>query len=496
MVVVLVKGLILVPYYLRSFGLEGYGAWLGSGNVLAFVAMLEGGFTLVYSQKIAAECGRGDWRAFAGLAGAGGALLGAAALAVGLLTVAISPWVPDWVHVSGELAGDLRLGFALGGVGFGASLAQGIFFSVFNAWQRPGTAGAIRLGTQVLEVALIVLGLRLGLGLVAMGAAGACAGVAGLAVAAWATRRTWRRLGIPPPEVSRAQVRLFSRTAIPVFLSRSSAVVLNNNEPLVASTLLGPEQAGLLALTDRVFKNIQIIAVQLGQALFYGLAHLHGAVPDPGRIRAVTREAVGYASAFLAVAFAVPLVMNPEFVTIWVGGGHFGGIALNVVIGLATLMANRANLLTMMAAALGGNVEASLCQLAELLLRLPLMFWLAPRYGIMGLPLATLVSTTILGTSLGALVLARRLGQHPAAALGWSAAGLLTAGLPVACAVLALLLLPPNPHPTWPAFVGKCFLAAVAASAVALLVQRRAGAAVLGFVRARTGWRGPHREGP
>ncbi len=55
----MVRGLLLVPLYLRSFDLGVYGAWLASGNVLSLVGALEGGLTLVYAQQIAfAQAGR------------------------------------------------------------------------------------------------------------------------------------------------------------------------------------------------------------------------------------------------------------------------------------------------------------------------------------------------------------------------------------------------------------------------------------------------------
>ena len=52
------KGLILVPLYLASFGAEGYGAWLASGNLLSLIGMLE--IVLFIDRELRMELGDGD----------------------------------------------------------------------------------------------------------------------------------------------------------------------------------------------------------------------------------------------------------------------------------------------------------------------------------------------------------------------------------------------------------------------------------------------------
>src|SRR4051794_23178269 len=65
------KNIALVPLYLRHFDLSTYGAWLATGNVLGMLGLVDGGFGIVLSQRLASLWGAGDRERFASVAGAG-----------------------------------------------------------------------------------------------------------------------------------------------------------------------------------------------------------------------------------------------------------------------------------------------------------------------------------------------------------------------------------------------------------------------------------------
>ena len=52
--------LVLVPLYLRFIGIAVYGSWLASGNVVALLSVLDIGFNLIVTQRLATAFGAGD----------------------------------------------------------------------------------------------------------------------------------------------------------------------------------------------------------------------------------------------------------------------------------------------------------------------------------------------------------------------------------------------------------------------------------------------------
>src|SRR4051812_36959075 len=71
LVLSVVKNIALVPLYLRHFDLSTYGVWLATGNLLGILGLVDGGFGVVLSQRLASAWGAGDRRRFAEVAGSG-----------------------------------------------------------------------------------------------------------------------------------------------------------------------------------------------------------------------------------------------------------------------------------------------------------------------------------------------------------------------------------------------------------------------------------------
>lgn len=469
MALVLVKSLVLVPLYLRAFGLAMLGAWLASGNLLAVISILEGGFTIVYAQRLAHDCGQRDWPGFADHAASGALIQGAIALLVGLAAISISSFVPGWIGVDPSQSRALANAFALAGVGVGFTLAHAVIYAIFNSWQRPAVAGMLRLVVQALEIVLIVVGLARGYGIVALGAASAISGVVGLCAGLGVLVFYWKRYAIPRGHVISSEVAQLARVTGPVFLSKASSVLLNNNETLVAAVFAGPKAAAVLGLTDRVFKNAYVISEQVGRAMFYGLAHLHGATADRSRTLSVLREALGIASAIMGVLFATTLFLNPSFVALWVGPERFGGMAMNLAVASAAMLSSRVNVLGILASALGGIREAAWAQVAEIVIRVLFMAVLLSIFGVLGIPVATALSSLIAGIFLMGLALTRATGQPPRAAVSWALASSQATLLPFTAA--AILVGTGTFGRSWPGLLGWGTVAAAVAALLATAVE-------------------------
>ena len=53
----IVSGIILIPLYLKFIPLDLYGAWLATGNILAWITIIDPGLSSVMQQKIAVAFG-------------------------------------------------------------------------------------------------------------------------------------------------------------------------------------------------------------------------------------------------------------------------------------------------------------------------------------------------------------------------------------------------------------------------------------------------------
>ena len=70
-VMAMVQGLFMVPLYLRFIPLDVYGVWLASGNLLAWIAIMDPGFTTVLQQQISRYYGEKEISTVRALIGSG-----------------------------------------------------------------------------------------------------------------------------------------------------------------------------------------------------------------------------------------------------------------------------------------------------------------------------------------------------------------------------------------------------------------------------------------
>jgi O-antigen/teichoic acid export membrane protein len=445
------KGLVLVPVYLHFFSLATYGAWLASGNIMGILGLLDGGFTGVLLQRVSKDYGKRDYGSVARTVGSGLAVVVSLGTTVLLSGVVLSRFIPVLVNAEMASRHSISRAFVLESIGSAAYLAQASILGIPMAWQRMLGPNTIRITSQIIEIATIVVGITSGLGVVALGLATCVGGAAGLLFAMYYLVRTWRILSLPRPRLVRRDAVGLLATTAPVFLGRSAGLVASNSEATLISNLAGPASAAIFSLTDSVFKMAQSFVDPVAGSAFYGLAHMAG---DKGvrETRGVLHEIVQLSTVITGLMVAGALAINQGFIKAWVGPDKLTGLPLVALLALSSILVIRTNLLGVVLMALGEITSTAWIGILDLVVRLPLMIVLIKCVGLVGVPVAVIASTLATSIWLMVRMVSRTLGLR-----GREAAGLQCQGMTsmVFCLALgcstALLPLPRG----WPALVGR-----------------------------------------
>jgi O-antigen/teichoic acid export membrane protein len=388
------KNIALVPLYLRHFDLSTYGAWLATGNVLGMLGLVDGGFGIVLSQRLASLWGAGDRERFASVAGAG--LLWSVSMAL-LLTASaagIAARVPAWMHAPPDSYAPLTTAFLLASGGAGLTMLQANLFAVPYAWQRTSVPGWCRLLAQCTELAVTFGALIAGVGVVSLGLGLLAGALTGLVSGVIVTTRLWRRFQLPRPRGASSEFRELLTLTTPNALGKTASAILGNSEATFTAALVNPAASAILVLTGRAMKLAESLVNPIAGSMFYGLAHLTGESRGP-KIVQVVRDVTALSAAVAAITIPLALVLDQPFVTVWVGADRFGGLALATLIAVNSLLITRANLLGMILPALGELRSISWCPVAEVVLRIPLLLVLLPRIGIAAVPAASIATTVL-----------------------------------------------------------------------------------------------------
>lgn len=452
--------LILVPLYLRFIGIEAYGSWLASGNVVTMLSVLDIGFGLAITQRLATAFGAGDEDQFVRDVGSSFGLVLAAFAFLSAVVFALAPWIPGWINAPVNQTAALRWAIVLTGIGTAAQVIGLGMWSVLQALQKVFWCEFSLFIAAILGLTATVIALFQGMGVVAFGVGMLVNTSLATALLAAVVAIQWQRRELSFPVIRLRGCCELLRYSSPVIVSRFVQSLVDNGQPVFVSACIGPTAAAILSLTGRIFTGCRTLLEPISGSSFAGIAHLVGeSASNSGRVRAVLQELLTIIAISAALMLGMAAALNVSFGRLWVGPERFGGVALTIVICLATLAVfinkTQGTILT----ALGDIRGPAWVSLLEVLIRVPLTIVLLLSLGIIGAPLAAVGSSFAIGSWYLFRSLRRTLSLSWAEALRVLGSGLPAVAACLLIAIAAALLL--APATSWFALSGRGALMAL-----------------------------------
>jgi O-antigen/teichoic acid export membrane protein len=387
----ILSGVALVPLYLRHIPLELYGAWLATGNLLAWLTIIDPGLSAVLQQRAAVAYAKKDLTELNGLL-TGGVLISATiAMLVSLTGFALSRILIDSLNL--DNAADrsiIEMAFLIAVFGN----AGMIFYYGLSAFclgiQSSLGIGLVFTANMIIGMMTTIVLLCQGIGLLAI-PIGSAVSSAGL-IAGFFLYVGWRY------KDENMHYR-FSVKSLPSlikmssynFLGRSASVFATNMDAFVLTRYLGPEVAPVFLLTRKASDMNRLFLERPAFAFMPALSNLSGAGElDKAKLAALRLMRV--ILWFLGLAAAGFIVFNNEFVALWVGGHLYAGSLITLVMGVTLVFGVLTATLNNLCFALGNIRGNSLAALAQGLLSVALMIIGAKWCGMMGVALAPLLA--------------------------------------------------------------------------------------------------------
>jgi O-antigen/teichoic acid export membrane protein len=408
------------------------------------LSVLDMGFGLVITQRLATAFGAGDEERFVLDVGSSvGLVVAAFVLLIGLV-FAVGPWIPGRINAPLNQTAALRSAILLTGIGAALQVIALGMWSVLQALQKVFWCEFSNLIAAILGLTATVIALFRGMGVVAFGVGVLVSSSSATALLTVVVAFEWHRRNLSLPVIRLRSCCELLKYSCPVIASRFVQSLVDNAQPVLVSACIGPIAAAILSLTGRIFTGCRTLLEPLSGSTFAGLAHLVGeSTLNSGRVRVVLQELLTIIALSAALMLGMAAALNVSFGRLWVGPARFGGVALTIVICLATLAVfvnkTQGTILT----ALGDIRGPAWVSLLEVLIRVPLTIVLLLSLGIIGAPLAAIGSSFAIGSWYLFRSLRRRLS------LSWTEAlQVLGSGLPaltacISIAIAAALLLSP-----------------------------------------------------
>lgn len=390
-VFVLLQGFLVTPIAVSHVSPSLYGAWLGTGNVLSWLTLVDPGISTLMQQRIAFLYGRHDRKAI-GQTIATGVLVNVGLAGVLLLGLFLASYVGHAFHLDSGDARELERCFRWGVIGASVMLASFAMMAANLGLQKSIGPGILHLLASALYMVTAIVLLFKGAGLIALPAAGIVRGVTLLlgnliVLLVWIAQyaRGFVRLG-------REEAQYLLGLSVWTFLGRLAGTLSDQVEALIVGLVMSPAAASVIVLTGRALDPVRTAVTRVGPAFLPVLSSLAGQGKKDS-VQSALRQMLIASRSICAVGVGGVVALNGIFVHLWVGSQFFGGQLLTVLQAIALTVACTGGVLGNVAVSLGCIKGPVIAGLAESALRLILMLGLGTLIGLPGMPLASIVAT-------------------------------------------------------------------------------------------------------
>lgn len=405
----IVVGIALVPFVLHRVGERLYGYWLASGEVLAYAAMADFGVMGVVPWIIAEADGRRDRAAIQRtMSTAACAAVVVSAIYV-VLVVVLWHMAPVVLGLAPADRAAIARPLAIIACATAIVLPLRVAGSTLNGLQDVKFYGSVSTAMWGLDLVLTVGLLLKGYGLYALALGAAVPSLVSAVVMTLRLRIVAPDLMRHWPMPSAAEIARLFREGFGAWMGAWGWRLSVATDAIVLASLGHPVWITMLAMTAKLGQMMTQMSWVPGDSSLVGLAQLSGE-RRPERLREAVAAVFRVYLALAGGAACILLAVNGAFVRSWVGAHLFGGGGLNAVLAVLIVVSTLTHALAAVISALGRRLLVGLATLVSGALQVGLAFALGRRFGLIGIPLASLCAQSVVLVPMLMPALAERTG--------------------------------------------------------------------------------------
>ena len=337
-ILIIVNGIVMVPVYFHYMSVSTYGAWLATGNVVAMLGLLEGGFSFVITQKLSEAISRNNWERFQILSGSN--ILSALFISITILILGlcVAPFIADWVNVDVEVSSDIRIAFILSLLATCISIFVNLFGAFPQVWQDTKKVGIFNTIANISAIVVLILLLFWGLGVISIALSYVVRSTLTLVLNGSWIVKNWKIKKCPRPLFSLRDTALLTRDCAYPLLSKVAGTIVGNSQSFIIAHFLNPGLAAIYDLTSKICMVACGFVSQMNGS-FFALFSLTLAEGNKEKTDKVMYNTTMFYVTLLGCTVLYSICFTEPIIHYWVGLDKFGGTWLLILLVLAKIVA-------------------------------------------------------------------------------------------------------------------------------------------------------------
>ncbi|WP_195759305.1 lipopolysaccharide biosynthesis protein [Pedobacter puniceum] len=392
---VIINGLILVPLYLTYFSVGTYGSYLSSGNIIGMLGLLEGGASFVLTQKLSNCYVKNKMTEFGRILGSGLIISLSIFSLLVLIGLIFTPFISNWVKAEPNEYRNIQYAFLLSAIGAGLNIVYHNISAVFQAMLKVNVCGLSNIVSIILGISSTLIGLKLGLGVIAIPLGALVKGLVGIIILISVLIKFHREKQIPSIQINKSIIKELLNSILPMFGGGVAKSLVTNSQLLIITNFINPTASAVFFITSRIYQVCDSFLAPVGSSIFSSISQIVGEGDKTSIKNSITRIFFAF-NAFSVLILSLSFIFNASFVTLLLGTDKYGGLLLSLLLCVNMLFYTRFNFLSVNLYALGIFGKTIMYDVIGGILRLVIILVLIHHIGYISLPIAEFLSTTIL----------------------------------------------------------------------------------------------------
>lgn len=334
---------------------------------------MEFGVSRVLIQQVASALGSSERTRLVKIIGTGFYIYCGVSILPLLFGYILSSFVPFFFHIAGTQAGELKNAFIVASVGSALLMLSFAPASVIQGLQRQIVVNSLFLGGLTLGVLTSIILLYGGYGLIAIPVGSVVhAGVVAIGDTVYMFVVIRRDFSLHRLEFCRSTAKNIFEGSKYLLASNATGVASTQSSNVIIASMLNPLLCNTFTFTATAYNMLITLVTSMSHAVMPSLAHLAGE-DDPKKLNFIVLKLVRLSILTAALALGGAMILNEQFVTIWVGSAYYGGDFLTLIFFVAGILTVILKLFNNVLIGLGYFRDSAWAGILEGAIHLPLM---------------------------------------------------------------------------------------------------------------------------
>ena len=340
----IVNGLVLIPFYLKFFDSTLYGAWIATAGMVSMFALLEGGVNQIITQKLAKSYARKSSSSFKLIFSTGILINIVVFITIILIGFILSKIFPNVINIPKENHNILSKAIILATLGSAFTVFQGVLFSPFYAWQKVFVVAIVAMATSISAILVNIICLYSGLGVLSLSVSILFNGFSGFCLSLILVKKQMDlRYGKQWLIIHKGHILVILKKSLPLYLNKIFTTVANNIEPILIAYFVNPTAVVVYTMTSKLLSVASSLINPIAGSIIGSASHLFSESNNEKKDNVV--KTIVTIQAFITITILTLVVtLNKDFIDLWLGEKFYGGELLTFLFALQILVQTRLNL--------------------------------------------------------------------------------------------------------------------------------------------------------